>query len=190
MTRISASTTLIAFILAPLPVLAAAGEHHGPTLDNLVYLIVFLLLVIPVGILLAPKVRNYLDARHDEVRTRIAEAEETFRQAAARLDVAEQRMARLEIEIREMMSEFRTQGEAERDALVREAEALSVKIRNDAEFRISQSVKIARKELADDVVKGAFQQVEERLAAKAGAPVREGIVDRIVGGMKRSDTGA
>ncbi len=158
----------------------ASGDGHGPDHTTLVYLIDFLILVVPITLLVAPRIRKHLNARADAVYAHIAEAEAAFREAEARVEAAEGRIAQLNAEIDRLMTEFADLGRIERDALAAEGKTLSAKIRNETDFRISQAAKMARTELATEVVAQAFDQVQSQLAARADSPVSDGTVDRVV----------
>jgi F0F1-type ATP synthase membrane subunit b/b' len=181
MKRASAfAAALLSFPAAAL----AAGEGHGPDHTHLVYLIDFLILAIPAAILLAPRIRKHLGARTDDVRARIAEAEAAFAEAETRMQAAEARIAQLSAEVDRLMAEFTELGRTERDALAADGVAMAAKVRDEADFRIAQALKMARTELATEVVTQAFAQVEARLVAQGGRPVGDAVVRQVVEGVR------
>ncbi len=173
----------LAVVAAPVAALAA-GDGHGPDHTTLVYLIDFLILAVPAVLLLAPRIRKHLSARNDEVKARIAEAEAAFAEAETRMRAAEERIAQLTAEIDRLMAEFTELGRTERDALAGEGKVLAAKVREETEFRISQALKMARAELATEVIDQAFAQVQSRLAGQAERPVGDGVVRQVVEGVR------
>lgn len=172
---------LASLFAASLPAVAmASGDGSGPDRNFYVYLVDFLVLFVPLAWVVVPKARQALAARHDAIKTDLGDAQNRFAEAEERMRRAEERLANLNIEMTQLLEEFRRQGEAERDTLAHEGAALSRKIQAEADFRLEQAVKMARAELADAVVTKAFALVEGRLSTKAGAPLAEGVVDRVV----------
>lgn len=181
-----ASTVFASILLAP--IVALAGEGHDiHNVELAIYIGGFLVIIIPLVIILRPVVVNGLKQRHLTVKTEIDEASRIFAEAEARMASAHDRVAHMAEEIERLRAEFREQAEVERKALAREGEILAEKIRKDSEFRISQSVKMARTELADAVVARAFSTVEDRLGKTAGGPVSESLVSQVVAEVSRVD---
>lgn len=177
-----------ALVVFALPAVAlASGDGHGPDHTLWVYLVDFLILTVPVAILVGPRIRKHLATRRDDVRARIAEAEATFTEAETRMQAAEERIARLNAEIEQLMTEFTDLGKAERDALAAEGKVLAAKVRDETDFRISQAVKMARTELATEVITQAFDQVGQQLTARAGRPVADRTVEGLVAGVHSAD---
>jgi F-type H+-transporting ATPase subunit b len=171
---------LAALVAASLPAVALAEGGGGPGESFYVYLVDFLILFIPVAWLVWPRARQALADRHDAMKAELDDARTKFAESEARMKTAEERLTVLNDEMNTVMEEFRRQGQAERDALAHEGVVLSEKIRAEADFRMDQAVKMARADLAEAVVTKAFALVEGRLAAKSGAALPEGVVDRVV----------
>jgi len=174
----------VALVVALAPAVALASEEAGESTTLLVYAIDFLIIAIPLVWIVSKLLRKTLAEKHDQVRREIDEAKQTFELAEERLKAAEARIAGLSSEAERLVQEFAELGRNEREALVREGEALSRKVAEDADFRVQQAIKVARSELAADLVAQAFALVESRLGAKAGAPVPDALVDRVVDGVK------
>lgn len=174
---------LVALAVLAAPAGARASGEGGVD-TTWVYAFDFLLIAVPLVWIVGRMIRKSLAEKHDEVRREIDEATKTFALAEERLKVAEVRIAGLNTEAERLVADFAEMGRNERDALAREGEALSRKVREDAEFRVQQAVKMARAELAESLVNQAFAQVEARLGPKAGAPLPDAVVDRVVQGVE------
>jgi F-type H+-transporting ATPase subunit b len=175
---------LAAVLLAPAAALASDEAHGGGIDTRIIYAIDFLIVAVPLIWFAGRMVKKSLAEKHDQVRREIDEATQTFALAEERLKAAEGRIAGMNAEAERLVAEFAELGRNERDALAREGEVLSKKIREDAEFRVQQAIKVARAELAETLVSQAFAQVEARLGQKAGTPVGDDLVDRVVLGVK------
>ncbi|MBP7126223.1 ATP synthase F0 subunit B [Myxococcota bacterium] len=174
---------LLALVLFP-AIARASGDGTGPGTDFYVYLVDFLILAIPLGILVTPRLRRMLRQRHDTVRQEIDEARALFEEAERRLRDAEARLQHFEEEAGALMEEFRRQGQAEREALVHEGVRVAKKLEEDAEFRISQEAKMARAEVVDALLARTFSLVEQRLAEQSYRPVSDRLVARLVDEVK------
>jgi F0F1-type ATP synthase membrane subunit b/b' len=169
-------------LLAPATALASGGGFAWET--NGVYIAVFLVVMVPVVWFAAPVVRGWFTDRRARVKADLDEAQAAFDTADARLKAAEARLAGIQAEVAALAAEFRRMGEAERDSLAREGEALTAKIREETSFRLKQAARSARAELTDELVDRALGQVERRLDAGARGPVSEAVVDRVIEGLR------
>lgn len=176
---------IVPLVLFLFPALGRASEGGaGPGTDFYVYLVDFLILVIPLGVLAAPRLRALFQRRHDAVQQDLEEARAIFQQAEQRLREAESRMKHFEEDAAALMEEFRRQGQAEREALIHEGVQVAKKLEEDMEFRLSQEAKMARAEVVDALLGKAFALVEQRLAEQAYRPVSDRLVGRLVDEVK------
>lgn len=162
----------------------ASGAGSGPGTDFYVYIVDFLILMVPLAILVAPRLRQMLRSRHEAVRQEIEDAQALLRQAEHRLREAETRMSHFEEDAAALIEEFRRQGQAEREVLLQEGARLARKLEDDAEFRLSQAVKVARAELVDAMLNRAFSVVEQRAGAQSYRPVPDRVVARLLEEVK------
>jgi F-type H+-transporting ATPase subunit b len=141
---------------------AGGGEHHTPTIDEVVFPAINF--IIYAGILYffaLPAVRGFLRARREQVVSTMAQASAKKQQAEALVSEYRQKLAGADQEIRSIQASFEQQADAERQRLRNEAQALATKIREDARF------------LADQEVKAARQRVRQELADQAEAAARD-----------------
>ena len=173
--------TLATVALCLVPTVAFAAGGHGFDLKTHgLYIVDFLLVFVPLAIIVAPRLKKFLAGRYEEIKADVDEATHDFEEADAGLNRARERLDNIVAEIATMKSEFKALGEKERDSLAHEGAMLSEKIRKDADFRISQAVKMAHIELRETVIRQSLEAVEKGLAAEAGKAIPESMVNRFV----------
>lgn len=157
---------------------------HGfhPRIQGL-YIVSFLLVLLPLIWILAPRLKEHLRSRSESVRAEIEEAKAHFAEAEARLQAARERLENITKEVEALMAEFRALGEKERDALAHEGALLAEKIRKETDFAMSQAVKMARQEIRDYLVQRAIEMAKERLTV--GVTDKE--VDAFVKGIQGAE---
>ncbi len=141
----------------------------------------FLVVIIPLLLVLIPLVRRSLIKRHEEVKASIDAANAEFAACAARLKAAEDQLAEINAKMESIRQSFRDLADDERRALEQEATDTAVKLRREADMRISQAALTARSELADEVVTRALAMVAGRIAATPPTGVPDAAVDRMTG---------
>ena len=141
---------------------AAEAEHHAPSITQILFpLGNFLIYAYIIKKFALPVVRDYLRSRREEILTAIQGAAESKQQAAAVVRGYQAKLAGIQQESDSIHAELRAEGEREKSKLIREAEALAAKIKEDAKF------------LADQEVKSARQKIREDMAAQAESTARE-----------------
>lgn len=141
---------------------AGGGEHHTPTIDEVIFPAINF--IIYAGILYffaLPAVRGFLRSRREEVVVTMAQASAKKQQAEALVAEYRAKLAGVDEEVRSIHTSFQREAEADRDKLLREAETLAAKIRDDAHFLSEQEMKAAR------------QSIREEMAERAAATARD-----------------
>ena len=150
------------FTAAPVWASAAAAEHHTPPISDVIFpalnFLIYLFIIVKFAV---PLVRNFLRSRHDQVLGAIAQASARKQQAETVVRDYKARLAGVDQAAQAIQNSLREEGERERDKLLNEAQALAVKIKDDAQFLAQQEVKMAR------------QQIREEMANRAEATARE-----------------
>jgi F-type H+-transporting ATPase subunit b len=156
---------------------AGGAEHHAPDLSGLIFPVLnFLIYAGIIYYFAIPLVRGFLKTRHDEVLAAITEAADRKRRAEASVQDYRNRLAKLEQEINSIQATLKAEGELDKARLLREAEGLAGKIKSDAQFLAEQEVKLAKRQV--------FQELAERAKATATQLIRrsmsEADQDRLV----------
>jgi F-type H+-transporting ATPase subunit b len=141
---------------------AAGAEHHGSSIMQIVFpLGNFLIFAFIIKKFALPVVRDFLRSRREEVLAAIHGAAASKKQAEVLVSDYQGKLAGIQREIDTIQTELRAEGEREKDRLIREAETLAAKIKEDAVF------------LADQEVKAARQKIREEMAAQAESTARD-----------------
>lgn len=150
------------FIAANAWASAAGAEHHVPTIGEVILpAINFIMYAALIYHFALPMVRNLLRARRDEVVATIAQASTKKQQAEALVAEYRAKVARVDQEAQSIQASRRADAERERAKTLSEAEAMAVKVREDALFLADREVNIAR------------EMLREELASQAEAMARE-----------------
>jgi F-type H+-transporting ATPase subunit b len=147
---------------------AAEAEHHAPSINQIwfpvINFVIFAFILVRYAL---PTVRNFLLTRREEIITALDEAAAKKRQAEAMVEDYKGRLAGLDQEVQSIQASLRDEGEREKQKLLREAETLAAKLKEDARF------------LADQEVRAARQKIREEMANEAETAAREIIQRRL-----------
>ena len=153
---------------------AAGAEHHTPSIGEVVLPAINFLIYAGVLYYFAlPLVRSFLRARRDEVVATIAQASAKKQQAEALVKEYRAKLAAAGDEVQSIQVSVREEAEKERAKLLREAQALAVKIRDDARFLAEREVGIAREKIREEIANQAETTARE-LVQKNILPADQG----------------
>jgi F0F1-type ATP synthase membrane subunit b/b' len=177
-TKIAILVVLAIAGLALLAVPAPEGHPHGFDLRvHGLYIVAFLMTILPILWVVSPKLKQFLQERHDLLKAEIEEAKRNFETAEQRLEVARKRAENLTQEMNDIIAKFRALGEKERDALAHEGAVVSEKLRAEVQFAMEQALKVAKMELRNTIVDEALKVASSNL----GEPnVSSALVERFV----------
>lgn len=150
------------FMAANASASAAGAEHHVPTIGEVVLpAINFIIYAAVIYYFALPAVRNLLRSRREEIVTTIAQASAKKQQAEALVNDYRAKIAQVDQEVQAIQTSRRADAEREQAKMLGEAEAMAVKVREDARFLADREVSIAR------------EMLREELASQAEAIARE-----------------
>ena len=141
---------------------AAGAEHHVPTIGEVVLpAINFIIYAAVLYYFALPMVRNLLRARREEVVTTIAQASAKKQQAEALVGEYRAKVAGVETEMQSIQASRRADAEREKAKTLSEAEAMAVKIQEDAHFLADREVIMAREKLREELANKAESTARE-----------------------------
>jgi F-type H+-transporting ATPase subunit b len=153
---------------------AAEAEHHGPSITDvgwpLANFIIYAFIIVKFAF---PLARDFIKTRREEILSTITQASARKQAAEALVSEYKTKLAGLDKEIQSIRASLRDEGEREKSKLLGEAQALAVRIKEDARFLADQGVKVAR------------QKLREEMANQAEATARE-LVQRNLSGADQS----
>jgi F-type H+-transporting ATPase subunit b len=141
---------------------ATGAEHHAPSIGDVWWpfwnFVIYAFIIVKFAV---PRAREFLKTRREEVVSTISQAAAKKQAAEARVSEYKAKLGGLDEEIQSLHAAFRQEAEREKSKLIGEAQAMAVKIKEDANFLGDQEVKIAR------------QRIREELASQAETTARE-----------------
>lgn len=133
-----------------------------------------------------PAVRDFLATRRSEIADAMAAAEQARAEAEAiRRDYASKEAA-LEETRRRMLEEIRAGAAADRERLLRDAQAAAERLRADAERQAEYDLARARRELRAEAARLAAELAEQEVRTKLTDADRARLVREFVEGAARS----
>ena len=160
---------------------AGGAEHHAPDLSGLIFPVLnFLLYAGIIYYFAIPRVRSFLKSRHDELLATVTEAAERKRRAEAAVQDYRNRLAKLEQEINSIQATLKAEGERDKARLLREAEGLGAKIKSDAEFLAEQEIKLARRQVLQDLAEKAKVTATDLIRSSISKTDQRRLVDDFI----------
>ncbi len=155
------------FLFPAFQVFAAAGANAGPEWKGWLWQIInFAVLVAGLVLVLKNPMRNYLKARTEAIRKGLDDARQAREAAEAALKEIQERLSRKDAEIEAILRTAKQSGEAEREALLKEAERMNQNIAEHVETYISFELKKARDAIRKEAVIVALELAEKKLEQK------------------------
>jgi F-type H+-transporting ATPase subunit b len=140
----------------------AGAEHHAPSIGGVVLpAINFLIYAAVLYYFALPLVRSFLRSRRDEVVAALAQASATKQRAEALVREYRAKLAAADQEVQSIQASRREDAEKEKAKLLSEAQAMAVKIRDDARFLADREVGIAREKIREEMANQAETMARE-----------------------------
>jgi len=158
--------------------LTAATEHHNTfnwrfATEHAVNLVILLLVLV---YFLKTPIRNFLVERRSSIGREIDIAEKTITGAKARYEEYSKRLEGIEAEISSIKESLRTQGEKERDEILRVAGAASENMKKEAAESIALQTEKAKRDIRSEVADLALAHARGLIAKSLGDADREKMV--------------
>lgn len=159
----------------------AGAEPHAAPISQLLFPVLnFLIFVYLIKRFVVPLIQGYLKSRREGVLTAVREADEGKKQAETTVRDYRERLARLDAEVRGIQEALKAEGEREKNKLLREAEGLAAKIKEDTRFLAEQEIKVARQKIREEMAERARTTATE-LVRRNLSPADQGrLVDEFI----------
>lgn len=181
---------VVAVVLAPAVLLAAeeGGEPGAgdPWMNLILKFVNFGVLAGGLYFILRKTVAQGLVDRQETVRRALQEAREAKEAAEAKYREYQEKVARLDEEVRAIHEDFRAEGERQRDRIIREAQSAAEGIRLQAEAAGANEVKRARDGLRAEVAEMAVKLAEELLAGAYTPEDQKKAVEQTISNFERA----
>ena len=140
----------------------------------------FALLAIGLGYLVAKTLPPVFQARNEEIRKGISEAQALKKDAEKRAAEVDARMRTLGNEIERLRAESKVEMQQEGERIRQETARQIARHESQAQLEIESTVKLARRELKTFAAQLALDLAEQRVRAKLDATAENGLFDAFV----------
>lgn len=130
------------------------------------YLFTFFVFLVGLIVTVRKPLMAVLESRHDAILKGIEEARLAKEESKKRLALYEDRLARLGDEIAHMKSEFKRQGELEREMIEKTARDMAQQISKDTQATITSELRLAQTALAKEVAHETIVHVQHQLSTQ------------------------
>jgi F-type H+-transporting ATPase subunit b len=177
----AATALAVAALGAGLSAAEGGGEAHGESLWALIARVAnFLVLAGGLYYLLRNPLGRYLQARSEQIRSDLATAAETRREAAARLKQVEERLRVLPAEIAALEARGREEIAAEEARIAQAAEVERQRLIEQTRREIERQLLTARRALAEHAADLAVGVARARLERELTPEEQMRLIDRYV----------
>lgn len=174
-----ASFVVLFILIAVEAVLASSGGEHGGgwALTDTYRVMNFAVLAIALFFLLKKPASQFLSDRIQGISDQLKELEAKKTEAEKKLAEYNERLSTLGKESEKIIAQYKQQGEAARERILKEAESAAVKLEEQARRNIEHEFKQARKQLEEEVFEKAIAKAEDRLKKNITDQDQEKLVD-------------
>jgi len=164
----------------------AAGEEGGGFVKEWLWKIInFGILAGILVYFLKKPLRNYLKSRTEAIQKSLDDARQAREIAEKALKEVEERLRLKDKELEEIMAGARSSGEAEAQALVKEARKMSERILAQAKTNIDFELKKAKDAIKEEAVELAMGLAEQRLKEKLTPGEQKKLIDESITRLER-----
>lgn len=178
-----ASFVILFVLIAVEAVLASSGGDHGGdqaggwAATDTYRVMNFAVLAIALFFLLKKPASQFLSDRIQGISDQLKELEAKKAGAEKKLAEYNERLSTLGKESEKIIAQYKQQGEALREKILKEAETAAVKLEEQALRNIEHEFKQARKQLEEEVFEKAIAKAEDRLKKNITDQDQEKLVD-------------
>ncbi len=155
----------------------AAGTHPWWTMEDTFRVLNFAVLVALLVYLLRKPVSHFLGTRITGIQEQLEELESKKEAAEKELAAYNERLASLSKKGEDIIAQYRQQGEAARDKILKEAEEAAAKLEEQARRNIEQEFAQAKSKLETEVFEKAIAAAEKKLKSSISAEDHERLID-------------
>jgi len=165
---------------------AAHGEEGGGFVKEWLWKIVNFGILAGILVYFMKKpLMSYLKSRTEAIQKSLNDAREAREIAEKALKDVEERLRLKDKEIEEIIAGARTSGEAESQALVREARKMSERILAQAKTNIDYEMKKAKDAIKEEAVELAMELAEQRLKEKLTPGEQKKLIEESITRLER-----
>jgi F-type H+-transporting ATPase subunit b len=152
-------------------------HHHPPFGFALINFTIYLFVLYRLA---GGSFREFMHGRHALVQKALDDAAQVQKRAQAELDRYQQRIAKIDFEVGEMLSVVRRDAEVERQRIIAAAEAQAEQLKKDAQVQVQFEIERARQNLQKATARAAIDAAEAILRSQVKDADQKRLVDDYV----------
>jgi len=156
-----------------------AGGHSGGDVTNLLYRILnFVLMVIILAVVIRKTtLKDFFSNRKQEIRQKLASLKEEKEAAELRCSELEKQLKEFELQKKEIIEQFRADGAAEKEKIIKEARERAAQILAQASLTVEREFQSAKDRLLKEMVEAAAAKAQVLVAQQ----IKDSDQDHLVG---------
>jgi len=159
----------------------ASHEGSGELKDLIARIINFVIMVVILFVVIRKSsVKDFFSSRREEIRRKLDELRRGKEEAERKVKELEQKLRAFEQEKRQILEQFRAEGLAEKERIIKEAKERAEQILQQAEFTIQRETDAAMARLRDEVVELATKKAEEIISKNITDRDQERLVSEFI----------
>ena len=164
----------------------SGGHGHGFNMnEHGFYVVDFLVFILVIGYFVKKPAKEFLENRHDAVRSEMDEAGKVLTEAQARLDQYEGQLKGLGDEAKQVNQDFHADGDREKARLEDETVSTVAKIKRDLETRMNQENARIRGELPVKVCSEALELAEAKIRSSIDKSTQRRLVKQYISDLQK-----
>ncbi len=164
----------------------AAHQGGGEFKDLISRFINFALMVIILFIVIRKSsMKDFFSSRREEIKRKLEELRKGKSEAEAKVKELEQKLNKFEQEKKKILEEFKAEGLAEKERIIKEAKERADQILQQAEFTIQREMEAARTRLREEVAELATKKAEEIIKNQITDKDQEHLVKEFIERVER-----
>jgi F-type H+-transporting ATPase subunit b len=163
------------------------GGHGGGDVTNLLYRILnfVLMVIILVVVIRKTTIKDFFANRKEEIRQKLESLKRDREAAESRCKELEKKLREFEIQKKEIIDQFRADGAAEREKIIKEARERSAQILAQANLTIEREIQAARDRLLRKMVEVAAARAEDIIAKQINDSDQDHLVSEFIERVER-----
>jgi F-type H+-transporting ATPase subunit b len=163
------------------------GGHGGGDVTNLLYRILnfVLMVIILVVVIRKTTIKDFFANRKEEIRQKLESLKKDREAAESRCSELEKKLREFEIQKKEILDQFRADGAAEKEKIIKEARERSAQILSQANLTIEREIQAARDRLLHQMVEVAAAKAEDIIAKQINDSDQDHLVSEFIERVER-----
>ena len=186
--RIASCALIISVAFCGLAFASGGGEGgHGGSVTDLLYRILNFVLMVIVLVVVIRKttIKEFFSNRKEEIRKKLEDLKRDKETAESRCKELEKKFKEFELQKKEIIEQFKADGELEKKRIIAEAGERATQILAQADLTIEREVQAASNRLMQDVVQMAATRAEEIITGQIQDSDQDHLVNEFIESVEK-----